>query len=123
MGLFHGTQNVEFQIVTAVCINDNDFIISSLFKNLSGTNNEQNRETILEGNICAVRAVKEFSVDDYDELMVISECVGHAVIVNKVLKLTRVRIRRELIHSAEYTRVISRNSFTVAYRNGDDEVL
>ena len=49
LGLFHGTQNVEFQIVTAVCINqqfplmteeimchDNDF--SSLFKKLTGTN-------------------------------------------------------------------------------------
>ena len=64
----------------------------------------------MEGNIYAVSSVKELSVDDYDEFVAISECVGHAVIVNKMLKFTKIRIGRELIHFIEYTRVVSRNS-------------
>ena len=74
----------------------------------------------MEHGIYAIGAAKEFLVDDYDELIAISGCVGHAVIINKVLKFKRIRIGRDLIHSAEYTRVFSRNSFTIAFQDENE---
>ena len=130
--LFHGTQNVEFQIATAVCIKqqlplmarevleaDQDF--KSLYNKLTGVP-ENMQETFLGNGIYDLGSPHKYKPPNI-ELLAISEFLSHALIVPEVLKFARIRISSDEIHSTEYKHVTARNSYTVAYKSQLGHIL
>ena len=122
--LFHGTQNVEFQIVSAVCINQQFPLLATEVLDAEGDFKDlynklcrvpQNaRETLIEYGILALGAPQNHRLDK-DEVLATSEYLGYAVMTYDVLKFSRVRVCGDMINSTSYRRETSRNSYTVSY--------
>ena len=123
--LVHGTQNVQFQLVTAVSIIqklpslENDIEKSTekaykLYQAMQRYNSGTN-ETLLDRGIYAIGSLKYYNMtgSEFEALVKASNYVPTSTTVKM---FQRIRVGRTTIyHSAEYKRVTSRNSYTVLY--------
>ena len=115
--LFHGTQNVDMQIMSAVNTLHllpqmiqklPDHIKSLMFVNKNMTRKSCHSKCSIE--ILGKRYMKELSHALYGLVML---CVGGPP--GELSFFNRIRILDTLYHSTSYTRAVKRNSFTVKY--------
>jgi len=121
--LFHGTQNIVFQIVSAVNINRALPTLSKalvegsdsyrFYSKLTSSRNSQN-EVEIATNVFAVGKVtiKQISADVFEAL---SNLLGGIPETTTCRFFVRVKIGNGMYHSLGYERVYSRNSYTIQY--------
>ena len=124
--LLHGTQNVQFQLVTAVPIIqklpnlEKDIEKSSekaqQFYNKLQRYNSGTNETVLQTGIYAVGSFKYYDMTG-PEIAALLKTLNYAACSTTVKRFQRIRIGTSVYHSAEYKQVISRNSYTVLYQD------
>ena len=121
--LFHGTQNIVFQIVSAVNINRALPTLSKalvegsdpdrFYSKLTSSSNPKN-EVKIATNVFAVGRVtiKQISADVFEAL---SNLLGAVPETTTCRHFFRVKIGNGMYHSLGYERVYSRNSYTIQY--------
>lgn len=121
--LFHGTQNIVFQIVSAVHINRALPTLSKalvegsdphrFYSKLTSSSNPQNAMEIAT-NVFAVGKVtiKQISADVFEAL---SNLLGAIPETTTCRFFFRLKIGNGMYHSLGYERVYSRNSYTIQY--------
>lgn len=121
--LFHGTQNIVFQIVSAVNINRALPTLSKALvegsdphrfhSKLTSSSNPKN-EVKIATNVFAVGKVtiKQISTDVFEAL---SNLLGTVPDTTTCRQFFRVKIGNGMYHSLGYERVYSRNSYTIQY--------
>ena len=118
---FNGTQNVDFQIVETVNLMQTLLKLEklylkpnsseeTLYKSMKGTLSRNDH--LLEGNIYLVGGTKKKKLSVI-EMSAVAQFLGH--VPHHYVTFNRIKIRNEIFHSKCYTRVHSRNSYTVAY--------
>jgi len=127
--LFHGTQNIVFQIVNAVNINralptlSKELIDGSeaqlFYSKLTCTRKSRN-EIKLATNMFAIRRVskRQIPVNVFTSL---SMLLGHIPKNTACQFFSRLKIGNGMYHSLKYERVTSRNSYTIQYEELSDE--
>lgn len=119
--LFHGSQNVELQIVSAVAITQSLPVLS--YKLSPGSVEEEfykkltvplhvAKEQIIETNIFALGSPTRETLRN-EHLVALGCYLGYAPISSDVRSFKRVRIVGSIFHSLSYKRVTSRNSYSV----------
>ena len=121
--LFHGTQNIVFQIVSAVNISRALPILSKtlvqgsdphhFYTKLTSSSNPQN-EIEMETSVFAVGKVttREISADVFEALSNLLGAHPELLVCNTFF---RCKIDNGMYHSLGYERVYSRNSYTLQY--------
>lgn len=119
--LFHGSQNVELQIVSAIAITQS--LPSLKSKLIPGSTEEEffnsltspvhsSKEQIIERNIYALGS-PQFKRLSPQQLTALGQHLGEVPLLDVVPCFKRVRMRGSVFHSLSYTRVTARNSYTV----------
>lgn len=121
--LFHGTQNVAFQIVSAAAISQKlpELVKSSLVTNskewdfyckLTKVRNPQNKKQIAPG-IFVVSRIVQYNLNT-EEYAAVVDCCGAEFSNTVVCSFTRIRKNGELFHSMAYCKPQKRISYTVS---------
>ena len=127
--LFHGTQSFQFQVVYATSVmrhlfNSEHLLaaysngkVELLFKKLIGktplTMHKISNSSYLVGSV----EFKELSTSQHKALC---DYLGYFIAKGSQMKsFARLFRNHELIHSQSYTKVVSRNSYTISYQTGD----
>ena len=122
---FHGTQNIQFQIISAVSISKKlpelkrTFLpeegpITDFYKKLISSKRISDGLELTEGYF-ALGASSERKLTDC-QLQVLSDFLGWAPPTSVVKYFTRLKSEGHILHSRSYERVRNRNSFTVCLR-------
>lgn len=122
---FHGTQNIQFQIISAVSISKKlpelkrTFLpeegpITDFYKKLISSNRISDGLELTEGYF-ALGASVEWKLRDC-QLQALSVFLGWTPPTSVVTCFTRLKSEGHILHSRSYERVRSRNSFTVCLR-------
>ena len=121
--LFHGTQNIAFQIISAININRalptlTEALVEGsgahrFYSKLISSSSPQN-EMKISSNVFAVGKVttKEISANVFEAL---SNLVGALPETTRCTFFFRAKIGQGMYHSLGYKRVYSRNSYTIQY--------
>jgi len=123
--LFHGTQNVELQIVSAVAITQS--LPTLKLKLIPGSVEEEffnslmnpfhvGREQIIEKNIVALGSPSTETLDR-EQIISLGKYLGSPPLLDTCRSFKRVRIGGSVYHSLSYKRVTARNSYTVFFQN------
>lgn len=121
--LFHGTQNVDLQIVSAVAISQSlpglklklipGSIEEEFFNSLMNPSHVR-KEQVIEKDIAALGSafVKKLNLEEVNAL---GRYFGYTPLLDSVPCFKRVRICGSVYHSISYKRVTARNSYTILY--------
>ena len=123
--LFHGTQNVELQIVSSVAITQS--LPSLKLKLIPGSVEEEffnslmnpshvGREQIIENNIAALGSPSMKTLDR-EQIIALGKFLGFPSLLDTFPSFKRVRIGGSVYHSLSYKRVTARNSYTVLFQD------
>ena len=108
--LFHGTQNVELQIVSSVGSVEEEFFNSLMNPSHVG------REQIIENNIAALGSPSMKTLDR-EQIIALGKFLGFPSLLDTFPSFKRVRIGGSVYHSLSYKRVTARNSYTVLFQD------
>lgn len=118
--LFHRTQNVELQIVSAVAITQS--LPSLKLKLIPGSIEEEffnsltNPFYISKENIAALGSPVVKTLNR-EQLIALGQYLGFAPLLDRIPCFKRVRICGSVFHSLSYKRVTARNSCTVLFQD------
>ena len=126
--LFHGTQHIALQIITAVCFQQKIPEIipilpykskeSLLFEKLCFKSHHKIQTHLIEeinGTTSALGLLKTFKPVGW-ERSVIEQYIGR---IEKIFQFQRLLHNKKVFHCKDYKRVEKRNSYTVCYKSND----
>jgi hypothetical protein len=129
MELFHGTQNVELQILSSVNVFQNmPDMITSIKDQTYVEFIEKLRHKPVERKISPTTSSGSFPIGQPAKIDITDDVFGKLVteagfLPTKVLGYKRISHRGTVIHSVEYSRVQSRNTFTVKIFDNENQKI
>lgn len=128
---FHGTQNVPFQIASAVLIIQRLPLLENQLPKSSGQEEFYKKvtspyactsETEIERGIFPMGGVQQKKVDE-TTYCALADYLGHVPEVSTGIRVfLRMRRGSDVYHSKDYKRVKCRNSYTVKYLSNQNEI-
>ena len=128
----HGTQKIEFQIISAVNLVQKlpelannafslDPLANTLYNLLTARKIMSKTGWQISDKIFMLGSMFSFKLDDLNVYNAICSTIGHILSTTNMNGFHRIRIGAEVIHAETYAKVTKRDSFTVSFTDSKEK--